>query len=236
MPFIPIGSLGAYQVPGGKAVFPYRLIPTLTLDPTSSGKTAPLAKGMTMGPAGTGEGMGFGVPIVHYDDGWVYSRTSSTVAIGATSWRQTFQLDEIGGDALRDYKFAPIASRGAVEVTYTLDASGVAIDVHPLWLQQGYSEVGILNEQSADFNDFAADGQPTLTNTAFGSWIPVTGGWARLRSGSLGLEWSLSPVTGASLHAGRELAPPDLDWAGLDYMFPSTFDGTSYRITLKEAE
>ena len=236
MPFVPIGALGAYQVPGGKSVFPYRLLPALTLDPTSSGKTAPLATGMTMGPSGTGEGMGFGVPIVHYDDGWVYSRTSSTVAISPTSWKRTFQLDEIGGDALRDYRFVPIASRGAVEVIYTLDRTGVAINVHPVSLQPGYSEVGILNEQSADFNDFAADGQPTLTNAAFGSWVPVTGRWARLRSGSLGLEWSLPALPSASLYAGRELAPPEFDWAGLDYMFPSNFAGVAYHINIEEAE
>ncbi|HYS97565.1 MAG TPA: glycosyltransferase [Candidatus Dormibacteraeota bacterium] len=235
MPFMPAGSMDAYNVPGGKAVFAYRLLPDLTLDPTSQGKTAPLAKGLTMGTAGTGEGMGFGVPIVRYPDGWVYSRTSSTVATSATSWTRTFQLDEMGGDGAHSYRFVPIASRGAVEVTYTLDGTGVAISVKPLWLQPGYSDVGILNEQSSDFNDFAADGQPTLTGAAFGNWIPVTGSWARLRSGSLGVEWSLPGVAGASLYAGRELAAPDFDWAGLDYMFPSNFDGVSYHINIKEA-
>ena len=235
MPFVSAGPIDAYRVSGGKAVFAYRLLPDLTLDPASPGKTAPLAKGLTMGTAGTGEGMGFGVPIVRYRDGWVYSRTSSTVATTATSWKRTFQLDEMGGDAAHSYKFVPIASRGAVEVTYTLDGTGVAITVKPLWLQLGYSEVGILNEQSADFNDFAADGQPTLTNAAFGNWIPVTGSWARLRSGSLGVEWSLPAVAGASLYAGRELAAPAFDWAGLDYIFPSKFDGATYHINIQEA-
>jgi len=61
--------------------------------------------------------------VVRYRDGWVYSRTSSTVATTATSWKRTFQLDEMGGDAAHSYKFVPIASRGAVEVTYTLDGA-----------------------------------------------------------------------------------------------------------------
>jgi hypothetical protein len=63
----------------------------------------------------------------------------------------------------------------------------------------------------------------------------VSGSWARLRSGALGVEWSLSHVAGARLYAGRELERPDFDWAGLDYIFPSTFDGTAYRINLQEA-
>jgi hypothetical protein len=67
---------------------------------------------MTMGASATGEGMGFGVPIVRYPDGWVYSRTSSTVELSATSWRRTFQLDEIGGDAAHRYAFVPITSPG----------------------------------------------------------------------------------------------------------------------------
>ncbi len=235
-PFVSVGAPSTYQVPGGKVVFAYKLLPDLTLEAMPRGKTAPLAKGMTMGQAATGEGMGFGVPIVHYRDGWVYSHTSSTVAIDATTWKRTFQLDEIGGDAAHRYTFQPIASRGAIEVTYTLDGTGVAIRVHRLWSEPGYSEVGILNEQSADFTDFAADAQPTLTNAAFGNWFPVTGRWARLRSGSLGVEWSVPAITGAQLYAGRELAPPDFDWAGLDYMFPSSFDGATYHINIKEAQ
>src|SRR5256886_9538068 len=68
MPFISAGSVDAYHVSGGKAVFAYRLLPDLTLDATSQGKTAPLAKGLTMGTAGTGERMGVAVPIVRYRD------------------------------------------------------------------------------------------------------------------------------------------------------------------------
>ena len=64
----------------------------------------------------------------------------------------------------------------------------------------------------------------------------MTGRWARLRSGSLGVEWSVPAITGAQLYAGRELAPPDFDWAGLDYMFPSSFDGATYHINIKEAQ
>jgi len=207
----------------------------------AAGKTSPLAKGVTLrvgSSVAAGEGMGFGVPIVHYTDGWVYSRTFDDVDLstaGATVWKRTFRLDEIGGDAAHRYQFLPTASRGEIAVTYTIRSYGVTISVAPVWLAPGYSEFGILNEQSADFDDFAADGEPTLTGASFGNWVPVTGRWARLRSASLGVEWSLPAVDGASLFAGRELAAPDFDWAGLDYMFPSNFDGVSYHINIKEA-
>jgi len=233
-PFLPIDDQRSYQVVGGKAVYAYLFLPSLSMDPTSAGKTAPLAKGMTMGSA-TGEGMGFGAPIVHYPDGWVYSRTSITVRDSPTTWTRTFQLDEMGGDAAHRYVFVPIASRGSIAVTYTLDQSGIEITVTPLWLERGYSEVGVLNEQSAAFDDFAAGGQPTLVGSAFGNWVPVTGSWARLRSGSVGLEFSVSQVPGASLHAGREQVAPDFDWAGLDYIFSGSFSGTTYRINVQEA-
>jgi len=235
LPFLSIGDQKAYQVGGGKPVYAYRLWPQLSLRLTAVGKTAPLAKGMTMGGAGTGEGMGFGVPIVHYADGWVYSRTSTTVQLSPTSWTRTFVLDEIGGDAAHRYTFVPIASRGEIKVTYVLDASGVAITVTTVWLGPGYSEVGILNEQSAAFDDFAAAGQPTRVGAAFGSWVPVAGRWARLRSASLDVEWSAAQVPGAALYAGREQVAPDFDWAGLDYIFSGAFSGTTYRINVQEA-
>jgi len=235
LPFISIGDQKAYQVEGGKPVYAYRLWPQLSMRVTVQGKTGPLAKGMTMGGAATGEGMGFGVPIVHYPDGWVYSRTSTTVQASPTSWTRTFMLDEIGGDAAHRYAFVPIDSRGQIDVTYVLDSSGVAITVKTVWLAPGYSQVGILNEQSAAFDDFAAAGQPTRVGAAFGNWVPVTGRWARLRSGSLDVEWSAAQVAGAALYAGREQVTPDFDWAGLDYIFTGSFSGTTYRINVQEA-
>jgi cellulose synthase/poly-beta-1,6-N-acetylglucosamine synthase-like glycosyltransferase len=234
-PFVPLGDGSSYLVSGGKTVYAFRLLPALSLDPTSAGKTAPLAKGMTMGPDATGEGMGFGVPIVHYPDGWVYPRTATTVVLSSTSWTRVFELDEMGGDVARGYRFVPVESRGEVAVTYAVDAAGIAIDVAVLHLDAGYSEAGVLNEQSSAFDDFAAAGQPALVGPAFGRWVAVTGGWARLRSASLDLEWSLPALPGAALHAGREHTPPDFDWAGLDYIFPAPFTGASYRINLQEA-
>ena len=188
-----------------------------------------------MGSSATGEGMGFGVPIVRYADGWVYPRTSTTAVITATRWTRTFELDEIGGDSAHSYAFEPIESRGEITVTYSMDATGITIAVQPVWLAPGYTQVGVLNEQSAEFDDFASAGQSTFVGPSFASWMPVTGSWARLRSGSLGVEWSLSTLRGAQLYAGRELDPPGFDWAGLDYMFPASFTGATYRITLQEA-
>ncbi len=232
-PFLPLyRSPGVY---GSKPVFAYRVVPGFGLEPASQGKSAELAKGVTLGPAGTGEGMGFGVPIVHYPDGWIYSRTSTTVELNPALWRRTFVLDLAGGDQAHGYRFVPVTPRGALEVTYAFDPSGITITVRPLWLVEGYTETGLLNEQGAIFDDLAADGRGPRVGSEIGRWTPVGGTWARLRSSSLGLEWSVPSLAGARLYAGRELVAPDLDWAGLDYIVPGRFEGAAYQITVQEA-
>ncbi len=251
-PFHPLGDEASYQVSGGKPVYAYRfglapwpMFPGVeaSIMPTpAQGKTAPLAKGLTLRVGGadvTGEGMGFGVPIVRYADGWVYARTATTVDSSAgadVAWTRTFQLDEIGGDAAHGYSFVPITSRGEIEVTYTVNATGISIAVKPLWLAPGYSQVGVLNEQSAAFDDLSAAGLAApLIGTDFPRWIPTGGPWARLQSKSLHVQWSLPSITGAELDAGRELQSPDFNWAGLDYMFPASFTGADYHVNVKEA-
>jgi hypothetical protein len=229
-PFVSLGDQHAYQARFGKPVYAYRLPPELSLENVALGKSAALAKGVTMGPAATGEGMGFGVPIVLYPDGWAYSRTATTTQIGPATWQRTFVLDEMGGDQAHGYAFVPVTPRGEVQVTYSIDAGGVDVSVKPLWLAAGAIQVGILNEQSSSFDDLASDRQTTLTN-----WTLVTGTWARFRSESLGIEWSAASLPGADLYAGREHVAPDFDWSGLDYMFPASFAGVSYRITVQEA-
>ncbi|HEV2029768.1 MAG TPA: glycosyltransferase [Candidatus Dormibacteraeota bacterium] len=251
-PFESLGTQSSYQVYGGKPVYAYRLgaaralqsiypgVDATVASTPGQGKTAPLAKGVTLNVAGAnvaGEGMGFGLPIVRYSDGWVYSRTSTTVDIssdGSAVWKRTFQLDEIGGDAAHNYSFVPVASRGAIEVTYTVDATGLSVSVRPVWLAPGLTQVGILNEQSAAFDDFA-DSNQTLVGGRFPNWVSVEGSWGRLRSGNLGVEWSVPAIAGAVLHAGRELKVRDFNWAGLDYIFPPTFNGIDYHINVKEA-
>src|SRR3989442_10363430 len=114
------------------------------------GKTAPLAKGVTLRVGSipvTGEGMGLGVPIVYYPDGWVYARTFSDIDLsttGATVWKRTFHLDEIGGGAAHRYQFVPTASRGDIAGTYTIDGRVVSISIAPGWVPPRYLEGGIL--------------------------------------------------------------------------------------------
>jgi len=253
LPFAPLGEQAHYQVAGGKPVFAYRFGSELQTQSIYSdvaaciegdfgtGKTALLAKGVVLEVAGieaAGEGMGFGVPIVDYPDGWVYSRVAPTDDVStntATMWKRTYSMDEIGGDAAHGYTFVPIESRGQIEVTYTVDAIGIRVAVKVLSLAPGFTEVGVLNEQSAAFDDFAADNSPTLVDRDFGSWVPVTGSWARLQAKSLGVQFWVPSIAGAQLHGGHELAPPDFNWAGLDYNFGPTFTGTSYEILVQAA-
>ena len=248
-PFRSLGDQAHYNVPRGKPVYAYRLggfdeqsiYPGLTavISPMpAQGKTAVLAKGLALRSSGddiAGEGMGFGLPMVHYADGWVYSRTSSTVDVStdsSTIWRRTFNLDEIGVDEAHGYQ--PIESRGRIEVTYTLNGSGVLVEMRVVDLAPGYMELGILNEQSALFDDFAYEGHKFI-GSAFGRWMSVDGAWARLRSAQHGVEWSVPALSGGQLHGGRELFPPDFDWAGLDYMFEVPPATVSYQITVQAA-
>ena len=254
-PFEPLGDERIYQAAGGKQVYAYNvgdprdlqaILPDVYAAIASgpqSGKTAQLAKGVTLvarGRDAAGEGMGLGVPVVRYPDGWVFSRTSTTIDLSTSTqsvWRRTFELDEMGGDAVAGggFDFVPVTSRGRIAVTYTVDASGITIEVQPLQLAPGYSQVGILNEESGTFNDFA-DSSQTLIDSRFGSWVPVSGEWARLRSGSLGVEWSLPSIAGAQLYGGREVNAPSFDWAGLDYIFSGSFAGARYHINVQEAK
>ena len=254
-PFGPLGEERSYQAAGGKQVYAYSvggprdlqaILPGVyaAIQPgQQDGKTAQLAKGVTLVAGGrdaAGEGMGLGVPIVRYPDGWVFPRTSTTVDLSTTTqsvWRRTFELDEMGSDAVAGggFDFTPVASRGHIAVTYTVDASGITIEVEALQLAPGYTQVGILNEESGAFNNFA-DSSQTLIDSRFGSWVPVTGEWARLRSGGLGVEWSLPSLPGAQLYAGREVNAPSFDWAGLDYIFSGPFSGARYHINVQEAK
>lgn len=251
--FTPLGMEAWYRVPGGKPVYAYRfgtagttqvVVPGIdvSLDGVAgAGKTVMLARGLDLGTAAgnlAGEGMGFGAPIVQYPDGWVYARTATTqdMSVGEeTVWRRTFELNEMGGDSAHGYAFVPIATRGEITVTYRVEDGGLSVAVNPAWLAPGYTHVAILNEQSASFDDLASAGQATLAGSRFGRWLPVTGSWARLRSGRFGVEWSVAQIPAASLFAGRELAPPGFDWAGLDYVFGTDFAGATYRINVLEA-
>jgi len=252
-PFSTLGREASYTVPGGKRAFAYTLPPgrlcawvtdsvLAEIDPAEQprvGKTSPLEKGVvleTPADAIAGEGLGFGVPIVHYPDGWIYSQTATTVdlsASGNAAWSKVFELDLAGGDSAHSYRFVPVPSRGRIEVTYRVSGGVVAISVRPLTLSSGYTQVAVLNEQSSGFNDFA-DSTRTLTDARIGPWELVSGSWARLRSAQFGTEWSVPAVPGAELRAGRE-RQADLDWAGLDYLFNGPFNGVDYAVTVQRA-
>jgi hypothetical protein len=252
-PFVPEGDQSAYTVPGGKTVHVYGVGPLATaplFDQVGAslefghspgrGKTAPLAKGLVLRRAGAdvaGEGMGFGVPIARYADGWHYPGSATVAdlsAPGRTEWRKTFDLDMAGGDATHGYAFVPARSVGRVEVTYRLASGQLQVTVRSLGMAPGVQQVSVLNEESSAFDDMAEPGVTRL-GAGFGRWQPVAGAWARLRSGSLGIEWAQDRLAGAELDGGRELAPPDLDWSGLDYVFDGGFRSADYTVSIRRS-
>ena len=254
-PFLPLGQQRFYSVAGGKAAYAYALHPAeyrapladginacihLDLQP-ARGKTAGLEKGLVLERAGrdlAGEGMGFGVPIVRYGDGWTYSGSATLVDVSdpvGVTWRKTFELDRVGGDLRHGYRFEPAASRGRIEVTYQLSDSRINIRVRPIWLAPGSSEIVLLNEESSAFDDYADAGR-SLVGADFGRWLPAAGAWARLRSQALDSEWSIpAPPPPAEMVAGREHQPPELDWGGIEYRYPAPFDQVRYAVTVRGA-
>lgn len=258
-PFVPVGKdPGAFSVPGGKRVHVYELGPvsplevapgiraTVELDnQPARGKTAPLAKGavLLVGQQDvTGEGMGFGIPIVQYSDGWHYPGHAAVRNLSTSSsaaWRKTFDLDTVGGDAAHGYRFEPAPSVGRVEVTYRVSAGQIKVEVRVLSLNRAALKVGVFNEQSAAFDDFAyGRGSSVLgarRGSDFGPWQTVSGDWARLRSNTLGVEWEQQVAGNSELQAGRESAPPDFDWSGLDYIFGPDFRSVDYTVTIGRA-
>src|SRR5256885_14489757 len=147
---------------GGKAVYAYGLdgaclvqqlypgVDASIWPAPSEGKTAPLAKGVALRVGSilvTGEGMGLGVPIVHYPDGWVYARTFSDVELsttGATVWKRTFHLDEIGGDGDPCYHFRPKAHLRHIGESFYISGRGVSYFAAPGWIPPRYSRGGLL--------------------------------------------------------------------------------------------
>src|SRR5205085_436736 len=244
------------QAPGGKRAYAYTLDPAeyrallfgdvyLCADVATQGgpaRTAGLEKGLALelgNQEAVGEGVGFGVPVVRYPEGWYYSGTAETVDLSSGEqvvFRKTFSLDRVEqydpATGARSYR--PVPSRGRLEVTYTVDDGSVRVQARPLELAAGFLQVGLLNEQSAAFDNFADPAQ-TLIGADFPHWLPVTGDWGRLRSAGLGVEWSQPVLPGAMLQAGRELQPPLLDWAGLDYIFGPDFAGADYTIKVGQA-
>ena len=253
-PFKSLGDEAAYTVPGGKRAFAYSLPPEgicawvtggvlADLNPATEprvGKTASLAKGLVLvTPAGptSGEGMGFGAPLVRYPDGDYFSGTA-TVADRSTPdahlWIKTFELDRRGIDSDRSFVAAP--SRGEVVVTYRVGRGVVDITVNAAGLAAGYLEVVVLNEQSSRFDNFA-DSTGARIGGALGPWRPVVGAWGRFRSGTLGFEWSLPrPPAAEGVYAARELRRPGIDFSGIEYVFGPGFSATEYQLSVSNAK
>ncbi len=257
-PFVPLGPGAAYAVAGGKPVSAWYLPPAaleaplagtawLCADPVEAphtGKVAALEKGPVLQlpsseAAATGEGMGFGVPIARYSDGWIFAGDAVTADLssgGLLHWRKTYALNRLERlDASGRFTgFAAVPARGHVQVDYQVSGDRLEIEVSAADLQPAL-ETAILNEGSAAFSD-EADPSGTRLDGAFGPDRVLAGGWARLRSGTLGLEWAIERPAGATLHAGRELDPAHgLDWAGLDLHFGPGFTGTHYAVSFGRA-
>jgi hypothetical protein len=183
--------------------------------------------------------MGFGVPAVRFADGWVFAGDAVTIDLSSgtsTEWRKTYALDrlELGYSGSRFLGFQAVPVRGHLTVDYRLAGDRLLVTASTVDLGS-QTEIVLLNEESAAFDD-VADARATHLGAGIGPARPLTGGWARLRSASLGLEWAIERPPAASMTAGRELDPAlGLNWAGLELHYGPGFQSTTYAITFGRA-
>ena len=254
-PFLPVGGPTQYIVPGGKDVHVYDLgrlvlvtpdgVPITTDQGTwpSRTKTAPLAKGPVLvagGQDAAGGGMGFGVPIARFGDGWWFpgARSALELTPQGDGWIRTYELDEHETDDAGGHfvGFEAGPSRGEVQVTYRLsNDGGLAVQVRVLRMAAGLQQVVVLNEESSAFDDYA-DRSVTRLGSAIGSRTAVYGGYARFRSGALGVEWEVpAPPGSAGFFAEREARGDTIDFSGLEWEFGPDLSSVDYTISIRRA-
>jgi len=253
-PFVAVGGPSAYIVPGGKDVHVYDFQrPVLAADvgvgvtadqgawPART-KTAPLAKGPVLVVNGrdvAGGGMGLGVPIVRFADGWWFPGPESALDMTpeGDGWTRTYDLDmrESDDPAGHFLGFDAGPSRGQVRVTYRLRPGGLSIEVRVLRLAAGVQQVVLLNEESSRFDDYA-DSSATRLGAAIGSRTAVAGDYARFRSSALGVEWAVpAPPRPAGFFAERESSGDAIDFSGLEWEFGPDFSSVDYTISIRRA-
>jgi cellulose synthase/poly-beta-1,6-N-acetylglucosamine synthase-like glycosyltransferase len=255
-PFLPVGGAKQYVVPGGKDVHVYDLGRLVLVTPDGIGvtadqgawpsrtKTAPLAKGPVLtvrGQDAAGGGMGFGVPIAQFTDGWWFPGAGSTLALTpqGDGWTRTYDLDvrETDDAAGHFLSFDPGSSHGQVQVTYRMQGGGrLAVQVRVLRMSAGVRQVVVLNEEGSAFDDYA-DPSVTRLGSAIGSRTAVSGSYARFRSGALGAEWEVpKPPPGAGFYAEREARGDTIDFSGLEWEFGPDFSSVDYTISIRRAK
>lgn len=213
----------AYVVPGGKPVHAYRLNADAYQAPLPGPLTIelPLAAPGTgphlAGPAGSAAGgAGLGSPRLHTAAGWLEPDSGEVADLSSpsrTSWRKTYAF----------------SGAGRVEVVYSVVGSTVQVSARALELSPSVDGVALLNQESASFDDFA-DSSQTVTGAALWGSVAPSGAWARLRSQTLQMEWSVPARAGVDLSAQRTG-----DAAGLDFTFGPGWTGADYSITAGRA-
>ncbi len=252
-PFLPIGDQRRYTVPGGKRTLVYGLDTSgapLAGDvwarsddahDRGRGKTAPLGRGAYLVRQGTGlagGGLGFGLPVVQAPDGWWFPAPAGPPRAVAGGWEQEFDLsmrevDDVRG---RFVRFQPGPAHGRAIVSYRPAPGRLHVRLRIEGLGPDVRQVVVLNEESAAFDDYA-DAHRRLRGSRIGSWTPVSGSWARLRSGGWGLEWEIDrPASASDFVVARERrATSGIDFSGLEMVFGPGFTGVEYDVRVRRS-
>lgn len=254
-PFLAVGDPSAFTVAGGKPVHVYTLGRQVLVLANGVGvaadegawpartKTAGLAKGPVLVADGrdlAGGGMGFGVPIARFADGWWFPGPHSPLEVTATGdgWTRTYELDrgEVQDASGHFARFEAGPSHGQVRVTYRVRSGVLTVQVRVLRMDPGVQQVVLLNEESSAFDDYS-DGSSRRLQGAIGSRTPVAGDWARFRSGALGVEWQVPapPRPAGAFFAEHEAVGESIDFSGLEWEFGPGFSEVDYEIKIRRA-
>jgi hypothetical protein len=130
--------------------------------------------------------------------------------------------------------FPQIATRGIVQVTYTIQnrQATITADFKHV-VKTGLLKAFMLNEQAARiFRKYIDAAGTQLLDDKIGAWNPIQTDWAALKTLNDEIGFRLWRTPSGLLRRGREYLRGSLDWVGLDYELDSIPESFTYRIEL----
>lgn len=123
-----------------------------------------------------------------------------------------------------------------IKMTHTIDGKSgkVKVEIDPNYLQDGITEVVVMNEQGArTFDRYRDSSGISLQGKKIGCWDEVKADTAWFFSTSQPIAFALGQVKNAKLFRGRELVGSRLAWAGFGYSFQPSIKNFRYELGIE---